>query len=117
MTSQFSVDLRLARRKAGLTQTDCAHLAGMQQTRFSDLERGRKEPTLRELCILSTILNRRFEGLYADLVDEARDHLRDRLSTLPRHARIYVPTFNRAHTLKRLRRDLAAQYDPYGDGV
>lgn len=117
MTSQFAFDLRLARRKAGLTQSDCAHLLGVHQTRLSELERGRKEPTLRELCHLSIILNRRFEGLYAGLLEEARDMLRVRLMTLPRHARIYVPTFNRAHTLKRLQRDVEANDGLYGGRV
>jgi transcriptional regulator with XRE-family HTH domain len=117
MTSQFAVDLRLARRKAGLTQQDVAHLLDIQQTRLSELERGRKEPTLRELCCLSIILNRRFEGLYADLLDEARFELRERLPDMPRTARLYLPTFNRTHTLKRLRRDLELNDERYGGGV
>ena len=53
MTTEFALDLSLARRKAGFVQSDIAHLMESHQSRVSELEHGGKLPTLTEIVILS----------------------------------------------------------------
>ena len=49
--------LRDRRTRAGLQLADLAERAGVSQTQLSDLERGRKLPTLQVLDALATALN------------------------------------------------------------
>ena len=114
MSTQFAFDLRLARRRAGLTQADCAHLIGIQQSRISELETGEKAPSARELCALAIILNRQFDGYYADELERLSETLENRLETLPRLKRVSAATFNRHRTLERLRRLLKDKQDAHG---
>jgi transcriptional regulator with XRE-family HTH domain len=46
MSTDFALDLRVARRQAGFTQEDVARLLGVTQSQISDLEHGRVLPTL-----------------------------------------------------------------------
>ncbi|MCB2052416.1 MAG: helix-turn-helix transcriptional regulator, partial [Novosphingobium sp.] len=64
MNTQLALDLRLARRKAGFTQDDAAHLLGVRAPRLSVLEQGRKRPNLVQICTLSLIYGRSFESLF-----------------------------------------------------
>jgi len=114
MTTQFALDLRLARRKAGYTQRDIAHLLGAQQSAVSDLERGRNLPRLEEIIALSLIYGRSFESLFSALVKEAQTALHKHLTNLPDNFRQYAGTLNREHSLKRLRRSLEAEDPDYG---
>ena len=111
MTTEFALDLRLARRKAGYTQRDVAHLLGAQQSAVSDLERGRVLPGVREIVTLSLIYGRSFESLFGELMQEARKSLRQRLNDMPEQVRQYAGTLSREHSLKMLRRRLEAE-DP-----
>lgn len=104
MTTQFAFDLRLARRRAGLTQADCAHLLGIQQSRISELETGEKAPSAHELCALAIILNRRFDSYFAEELTVLSEALGPRLDSLPQLKRINAATTNRHRTLERLRR-------------
>lgn len=117
MSSEFALDLRLARRKAGYTQGDIAHLLARHQSRVSDLELGRRQPTLDEIVALSLIYGRSFESLFAELMRTARTDLTARLATLPEDVRAYNGTFNRPGSLARLRRRLAAHDADHGDGA
>jgi transcriptional regulator with XRE-family HTH domain len=114
MQTEFSLDLRLARRKAGFTQHDVATLLGTQQALVSDLERGRVLPTIEQIVALSQIYGRSFESLFSQLMGEARTKLRDRVGSLPDRVRSYVGTFNRNASLQRLERRLADNHAPYG---
>ena len=114
MTTQFALDLRLARRKAGYTQRDIAHLLGAQQSAVSDLERGRNLPKLDEIIALSLIYGRSFESLFSELVKEAQSALIKRLTSLPDNIRQYAGTQNREHSLKRLRSSLEAEDPDHG---
>jgi transcriptional regulator with XRE-family HTH domain len=116
MHTQFALDLRLARRKAGFTQHDVAKLIGSQQALVSDLERGRTLPTIEQIVALSQIYGRSFESLFAQLMREAAIKLKDRIGTLPARVRSYVGTFNREASLQRLERRLADNPSPY-DGL
>jgi len=114
MNTQFALDLRLARRKAGLTQADTAHLLGVRTPRLSLLEHGRKRPTLVEVCTLSTIYGRSFESLFAAIMEEVRLAIRERITTLPTKVRQCGATLNREASLKSLERRLWEEPNAYG---
>lgn len=109
MINDHGLDLRVARRNAGLRQCDCAHLLGIHQSRLSKLEFGRTMPSAHECCALSVIYGRSFESLHAALWHEVHDTLSERLATLPECPTRTVDTFNRVNTLNRLAAHLADQ--------
>ena len=115
MSTEFALDLRLARRKSGFTQRDVAHLLGAHQTLVSELERGRQLPTLEQIVTLSLIYGRSFESLFSHLMAGARKHLQQRILRMPAGVRSYVGTFNRDASIERLARRLADEQDEYGD--
>ena len=115
MKSQFALDLRVARRNAGLTQRDCAVLLSIQPSRYSDIENGKYLPRLPEICALSLIFGRTFEGLYGTLFNEAREALRATILTLPTDTRVYVGTKNREHTIEALAIRLAEERSGHED--
>jgi transcriptional regulator with XRE-family HTH domain len=114
MSTEFALDLRLARRKSGLTQRDTAHLLGVQSSRLSDLELGKKLPTLPEIITLSLIYGRSFESLFSALMTSARAAIKDRITSLPEDSRNYVGTMNRAYSLERLEDRLLDNDDDNG---
>ena len=111
MKTQFAQDLRLARRKAGLTQRDVAHLLHTNQSAVSDLEQGHARPTLEQIIELSLIYGRSFESFFAEIMTERRKHLTARLSNLPDPGKATAHTFNRKGTLAHLRRRLFERPD------
>jgi transcriptional regulator with XRE-family HTH domain len=114
MSTEFALDLRLARRKSGLTQRDTAHLLGVQSSRLSDLELGKKLPTLPEIITLSLIYGRSFESLFSALMTNARAAIKQRVTGLPEDSRTYVGTMNRAYSLERLEDRLVGNDDEHG---
>lgn len=114
MSTEFALDLRLARRKSGFTQRDVAHLLGAHQTLVSELERGRQLPTLEQIVALSLIYGRSFESLFSELMRTARERLQQRILRMPDGVRSYVGTFNRDASIERLARRLAAESDAHG---
>ena len=114
MRTQFALDLRLARKKAGYTQDDIAHLLSAHQSVVSDLEHGKRRPTHTEIIELSLIYGRSFESLHEEAIVEAKEHLSVRLATLPSPTRRTAHTFNRPGSLARLKRRLAEQTDHGG---
>ncbi|MEM9010622.1 MAG: helix-turn-helix transcriptional regulator [Pseudomonadota bacterium] len=103
MRTQFAQDLRLARRQAGYTQDDLAHLLDSHQSLVSDLEQGRQRPNLEQIVDLSLIYGRSFESFFAALLAERQRRLIKRLATLPALPRPTAHTFNRSASLTRLR--------------
>ena len=114
MATEFSLDLRTARRKSGFTQRDIAHLLAARQSRVSDFEHGRRIPGLTDIVTLSLIYGRSFESLFAALMHDVKQELKERLSQLPEDVREYVGTFNRSNSIKRLRHRLSDEETPYG---
>ena len=102
MSYDLSVDLKATRRKAGLTQGDCAHFLGLHRSRISLLELGKREPTLRELCLISVLYELPADRLLAAYYEAAIRELSLGLETLPRPRRRWIATFNRQNTLERL---------------
>lgn len=106
MSTQFAHDLRTARKNAGYTQGDIAHLFASHQSIVSDLERGRLRPTLEQIIDLSLIHGKSFESFFAEVMTERRKHLTKRLASLPAPGRDTVHTFNRPASLSKLARRL-----------
>jgi len=113
MSTQFAADLRLARRKAGYTQGDVAHLLSSHQSLVSELELGRRRPSLEQIIELSLVYGRSFESFFGELLTERQEALLKRLKRLPAVTNTTAHTFNRANSLKLLKRRLASQLD-YG---
>ena len=107
MSTQFAFDLRLARRKAGLTQGDVAHLLESHQSIVSGLEQGVTRPAMEQIIDLSLIYGRSFESFFGPLMAERQAHLAKRLQTLPEVGKQTAHTFNRPASLERLKRRLA----------
>lgn len=110
MSTQFALDLRLARKKAGYTQGDVAHLLSVHQSAISDLERGQIRPTLEQIIELSLIYGRSFERLFGEVMEEAKTQLRNRLQSLPDRTH-YAHTVNRSRSLHRLKARLVTAPD------
>jgi transcriptional regulator with XRE-family HTH domain len=114
MSTEFALDLRLARRKAGFTQRDCAHLLAISPSVLSHLESGGRIPSLLQICMLSVIYGRNFESLFGSLLNEARRQLRERILSLPDDVRQFAGTRNRSHSIERLAQRLAEEQDEHG---
>lgn len=115
MHQAFAHDLRVARKKAGLSQRDCAHLLDVRQQRVSTLESGEAIPTVSEICGLSLIFGKSFTSLFTAEFAHARRFIDERLSTLPNDKRNWISRFNRTNTLSRLG-DRIATDNPLGHG-
>lgn len=111
------MDLKVARRKSGLTQADCAHLLGVHRSKISHLERGEIEPSLQEVCVLALIYDRSVENLFSSVFHDLYGDLEERLTAMPTARGNWVGRFNRARTLERLASQLAALVSSSRDGV
>lgn len=114
MSTQFGLDLRLARRKAGYTQADIAALLSTHQSTVSDLEGGELRPDLEQIVMLSLIYGRSFEDFFADVMKECTALLQDRVLRLPEEVRDTAHTFNRHRSITRLQNRLKSQGDHGG---
>jgi transcriptional regulator with XRE-family HTH domain len=106
MYQEFAMDLKVARRKSGLTQVDCAHLVGIHETLLSQMENGRRMPTVKEICSLSMIYGRSFESLFSGVFQDVRSDLKERLITIPKAPKAWIGSLNRQNSIDRLAQDL-----------
>ncbi len=109
MPTDFSLELRVSRKKSGLTQADVAHLLDVGQSTISGFEQGQLIPSVEQVVKLSLIYGRSFECLYGEVVRGARHKLKARLETLSQDVRTCASTFNRPHTLKGLKHRLIVE--------
>ena len=116
MSTQFSRDLSLARKVAGLTQRDCAHLLAIHQTTLSEYELGKRRPSLRHICGLSLIYGKSFQSLFDTILDEERTDMLDRLRVLPDAPKHWLASVNRGNTLQRLEARIQA-HQPHHAGA
>ena len=116
MSNTFALDLRVARKKSGLTQADLAYLLGASRGKVSHLERGGTLPTVRDICTLSMVYGKSFESLFAPVFEEVARKLNDRLSSLPDAPKGWLGRFNRQNTLSKLAAQIserrARDHDP-----
>ncbi|MDU8914236.1 hypothetical protein, partial [Aestuariicoccus sp. MJ-SS9] len=80
---------------------------------ISQIERGQRMPTIRELCALSLIYGRSFESLYAEILKEVRKDLRENLATMPAEPKEWPAIERRRKSLDRLARRLLEEDDRY----
>lgn len=113
MSTQFGLDLRLARRKSGFTQSDVAQLIDSHQSTIAALENGKWLPTIEQICLFSLIFGRSFEGLFAELLEEGRAHLRRNLPRLAETQDGHAMANNRDASLQKLERGLAVTASEY----
>lgn len=111
MFDEFTFDLKVARKRSGLTQVDCGHLLSASDNIISQIERGQRLPTVRELCALSLIYGRSFECLYADLLRDVRKDLMEQLGSMPHAPKDWPADQVRQRTLERLARRLLEETD------
>lgn len=102
MTTKFALDLKVARRKSGLSQDDCAHLLDVHRSRISKLELGKQPPSVREICTLALIYGKSFESLFGSVFENVRRSLREQLATLPKQKGVWLGSMNRSHTLSKI---------------
>ncbi len=115
MSQAFAFDLKVARKKSGLTQQDCAHLLDVHKAKISLLEQGKTLPSVLEICTLSILYGKSFESLFGGLMEEAHRGLKDRLTTLPEISNRWIGRFIRHNTLNRIAARLD-EYDPTDHG-
>jgi transcriptional regulator with XRE-family HTH domain len=111
MNHEYALDLRVARRKSGLTQVDCGHLLGVDPTRITKFETGRRRPSLAELSILCLVLNAPIGQFSEKAVKAQTASLRERLALMPDCPVNWRDRYNRLNTLNRLGQQLEAVSD------
>ena len=74
MKQAVGINLKAARKKAGLTQKDLAALAGLSQNYIAQIECGRRAPSLEVLVMLAESINVKPAELLsgAGIVEELR---------------------------------------------
>ena len=110
----FSHCLAEARRKAGLSQDDCAHLLGASQSHISRLELGRAVPCVADLCGVAVLFGRNMEFLVEPLLKERATLIRQRLFDLPEPRAGWLTRFTRANALRILEARVDRILDHYG---
>ena len=108
MTTQFALDVYLARIKSGDTQSDVAHLLDISRVTISRFERGNSEPSLQDILALSLVYGRSFESFFADKLRRRRQRLLKRLQNLQPLTQPTTKHANREANLQRLARRLEA---------
>lgn len=107
MSTLYALDLKVARRKSGLMQSDCAHLLDTYRSRISELEHGKLDPTAYEIATLSLIYGRSYDGLCRSVFERAASDLFDRLNTITTPGNSWLCRFNRTNTLDTLQARLS----------
>ncbi len=102
MSTEFALDLRLARRKAGLTLRDTAHLLNVHKSTLSALEHGKRLPSVEQVCLLALIYGRSFQSLFNEVTEAAKGQLQNQLPSLPEPGKRWLGRIQREKTLTRL---------------
>jgi len=100
--NDFSQCLAGARRKAGLSQVDCAHLLGMSQSRMSRLELGHAKPTVSDLVGVALLFGRSMELMVEPMFQEYATQIHKRLFDLPETNTGWLGQFARNNALAKL---------------
>lgn len=100
--NEVALHLKVARRKAGLTQNDCAHLLGVHPSKVSLFETGKTLPNLQEACVLALIYGRPLESLLSGVATQSDRAVAARLGSMPDCPHLWLGRFNRQNTLNAL---------------
>jgi transcriptional regulator with XRE-family HTH domain len=113
MKTPFNLDLKVRRRKAGLSQGDVAHLIGVHPSKISLLERGRMLPNLKDIAALSVVFGKSFEEFIHAVLSSARHQIAERIHSMPPAPKRWLPRFNRDHTIEVMATELNVQASSY----
>lgn len=102
MIYEYSLDLKVARRKSGLSQADCAHLLGVDPSRLSKLEAGKATPSIYELSVLCFVFETPASTVHDRILVSLALALGERLSSMPACPENWPDQFNRRSTLNTL---------------
>jgi len=102
MIYEYALDLRVARRKAGLTQADCGHLLGVDPSRISKLEAGKSTPSIVELSVLCLVFNSPPSNVCEAIAASHALSLKERLASMPECPENWRDQYNRRSTLNAL---------------
>jgi transcriptional regulator with XRE-family HTH domain len=102
MKNEFGLDLKVQRRKSGLTQGDAAHLLSVHPSKVSLLESGKVMPSFKDICALTLVYGRSFETLFLNMWTKTARELRHRLSAMPDAPKRWLGGFNRRTTLTEI---------------
>ncbi len=114
MITEFALDLRLARRRSGLSQKEVAYLLTINQSTYSEFERGVKVPSLEQICQLALIYGRSFQSYFEDITSGVKPRLAKRLEKLPKTKSPRLRIFNRGITISRMKARLKPLNERYG---
>ncbi|MCP4409491.1 MAG: helix-turn-helix transcriptional regulator [Gammaproteobacteria bacterium] len=113
METRIAVDLKVFRRRSGLSQADVAHLLGVHRTQVSKFERGVREPSIEHVTILCLIYGLRLPDFCVAARPQFETVLAERLQTLPEDERNTTETA-RVQTIQTLTEQLADLPAAYG---
>ena len=102
MIYEYSLDLKVARRKSGLSQADCAHLLGVDPSRLSKLEGGKSTPSIYELSLLCFVFDTPSSTVYDRILASLALALGERLTSMPKCPENWPDQYNRRSTLNTL---------------
>jgi DNA-binding XRE family transcriptional regulator len=108
MKHEFALDLKVERRKAGLSQGDVAHLLDVHPSKVSLLEAGRLMPSLKDICSLTVLYGKSFESLFYGVLKKTAGNLKGRFQKMPDAPKRWLPSFNRKASLSGLAARLEA---------
>ena len=114
MITEFSLDLRLARRSSGLSKKAVAYLLTIYQSTYSEFERGAKVPSLEQICQLALIYGRSFQSYFGRITSGVKPPLAKRLEKLPKTKSPRLRIFNRGISISRMRNRLKPLNEQYG---
>lgn len=108
MHTDFALDIKVHRRKAGLSQKDVAHLIGVHPSKVSLMEAGKMLPSIWDIAHLSLVYGKSFEEFFFSFVSKARESIRQRLPSMPEAPKRWLGRFNRQYTVDQIAERLAA---------
>lgn len=114
MSTEFALDLRLARRKSGLTLRDTAHLLNVHPTTLSALEHGKRLPSVEQVCQLALIYGRSFQSFFNEVTNAAKEKLRSQLPSLAESGKRWLGKVQREKSLTRLSSRLSNNDENHG---
>ncbi|MEM7241331.1 MAG: helix-turn-helix transcriptional regulator [Pseudomonadota bacterium] len=100
--NDFVMELRDVRHASGLTQKDCARLLSISEDQYCAIERGLRDPELKEIIGLSIMFGKSFESLFGHMMDDVRANMAACLESLPPANKKWVHRDIRRQTIARI---------------
>ena len=109
MENRLAVDLKVFRRRSGLSQAEVAKLLGIHRSQLSKFERGTRQPSMEHVTILCLIYGTRVPEFCVAALPQFEDALAERLQAL------LAENIEPSIALKTLAKKLSATRSTYGD--